>query len=77
MTRWGKEEGENNLWLLTEEEFNRLPDGIVLESITGSKKTKGKDEIDTDTRFGHMAFGVRDPFNHKEKHLFLIFKLTQ
>lgn len=76
MTRW-EDNGLNSLWLLTEEEFNRLPDGIELESITHTKKIKGKDEIDKDTRFGHLAWGVRDPFNHKEKHLFLIFKLTQ
>jgi hypothetical protein len=76
MTRW-ENEGENSLWLLTPEEFNRLPDGIELESITKHKKIKGVDEIDMDERFGHIAWGVRNPFNHKEKNLFLIFKLVQ
>ena len=76
MTKWD-DKGKNSLWLFTIEEFNRLPNGIELENIMNIKKTKGIDDIDLDTRFGHIAWGVRDPFNHKEKNLFLIFKLTE
>lgn len=76
MQKWS-EEGNNSLWLLTPDEFDRLPDGTMLDCINGKQFEKGKDEIDLDTRFGHIAFGVRDPFNHELKDLFLIFKLCQ
>lgn len=73
MQRWN----ENGLYLLTPEEFEKIPEGTELTCIDGSISVKGKDIIDTDTRFGHMAFGVNDPWNHPLKHLFLLFKLMQ
>jgi len=76
MQKWSNEDS-NPLWLITKEEFDRLPTGIELECINGKKYVKGIDNIDDDTRYGHLAYGVRDPFNHKEKDLFLIFKLVQ
>jgi len=76
MVLWN-DEGENSLWLITEEELNRLPDGIVLESIMGDFVTKGVDDINRDTRMSALAFGVRNPFNHAEKNLFLIFALMR
>ena len=48
MNKWD-DEGKDSLWLFTENEFHRLPDGIVLECIDGDKVTKGVDEIDMDT----------------------------
>lgn len=72
MAPWDEE-----LFLFTPEEFDQLPDGIELTSISGKSKVKGKDEIDMDTRFGHTAFGVKDPWNHPLKDLFLIFKIKQ
>jgi hypothetical protein len=39
--------------------------------------TKGKDHIDMDTRYGYTAFGVKDPWNHPLKDLFLIFKIIE
>lgn len=74
MHPWNKE-----LWLFTPEEYEQLPDGIELKSIMAGDKpvVKGVDEIDMDTRFGHIAFGVEDPWNHPLKHLFLVFKLKQ
>lgn len=66
---------DENLTLFTPEEFDQLPDGLELTSIMGDKKVKGKDEIDMDTRFGHTAWGVEDPWNHPLKDLFLIFKI--
>jgi hypothetical protein len=72
-----EDNGSGRLYLFTEAEFNKLPDGIVLESIMGDKVIKGKDYIDLDQRFGYLAYGVRDPWNHPEKHLFLIFVLSQ
>jgi len=68
---------DKDLWLFTPEEFAQLPDGIELESVNGRIKTKGLDEIDQDVRFGHMAWGVRDPLNHELRHLFTVFGLTQ
>lgn len=66
-----------NLWIFTEKEFNQLPEGIELTSVTGNKAVKGKDYIDLDIRFNHIAYGVNNPWNHKEKHLFLMFGLCQ
>lgn len=74
MIRW---DSKDNLFLFTPEEFNKLPDGIILESISNKKYTKGVDSIDGDTRFGYMAVGVRDPWNHPEKNLFLTFVLSE
>ena len=68
---------DEKLCLFTPEEFEQLPDGTELTSIGGDTKVKGKDKIDMDTRFGHIAYGVRDPWNHPLKDLFLIFKLKQ
>lgn len=76
MQKWSNED-PIPLWLITPEELEKLPVGIELECINGKKYVKGVDTIDGDTRFGHLAYGVRDPFNHKEKDLFLIFKLVQ
>lgn len=68
---------ETNLYLFTPEEYEQLPDGCELTCIDGSKEVKGIDKIDMDTRFGHTAFGVNDPWNHPLKDLFLVFKLKQ
>lgn len=74
MKLWSK---ESNLYLLTLEEFKQLPDGIELTSIGGDTVIKGKDYIDDDTRFRHLAYGIVDPWNHPLKDKFLIFKLMQ
>ena len=76
MVKWA-EEGENSLWLFSINEYELLPDGIELESIGGTKKTKGIDYIDLDTRGGHIAWGIRSPETHKHKDLFLIFLLKK
>ena len=68
---------DEKLCLFTPEEFEQLPDGTELTSISGDTKVKGKDYIDMDTRFGHIAYGVHDPWNHPLKDLFLVFKLKQ
>lgn len=70
MQRW-----DDTLWLFTPDEFRQLPDGIELTSINGHKEIKGKDYIDMDTRFGHIAYGVVDPLTHPESELFIKFKL--
>lgn len=69
---------EHGLYLFTLEEFDQLPDGTELESIMNDKKViKGKDIISLDNRFGYIAYGVKDPWNHPLKDLFLIFKLKE
>lgn len=70
---------DDELWLFTPDEYEQLPDGIELYSVmSGDKvKIKGKDYIDMDTRWGHIAYGVKDPWTHPLKDLFLIFKLKQ
>lgn len=76
MNKWANE-GSNSLWLLTVDEYNKLPDGIKLECIDGDIVTKGIDNIDLDTRFGHIAFGVRNPLEGEYRDLFLTFILNQ
>ena len=72
MQRW-----DDTLYLFTPEELARIPDGTVLTCIDGEESVKGKDYIDMDTRFGCTAYGVKDPWNHPLKDLFLIFKLIE
>jgi len=71
MSPWD-DEGENSLMLFTVAEFEKLPDGVELECIDGEKAIKGTDYIDMDTRFGHIAYGIRNPLNHKDKHVVLV-----
>lgn len=60
---------EKTLWLVTPEEFERLPDGFELTCIDGDKAVKGRDIIDMDTRFGHIAWGAsRDAINAALAH---------
>lgn len=67
---------EDGLYLFTQEEYDRLPIGTVLTCISGAEVTKGIDVVDADTRFGYLAYGVKDPWDHPLKHLFLMFKLS-
>jgi hypothetical protein len=57
------------LWLFTEEEFDKLPDGFELVCIHGGTRIKGKDKIAMDTRFGCLAYGVENPLSHPEAEL--------
>lgn len=50
-------DSHNPLWLLTPEELALVPDGAQLCCIDKTVAVKGRDEIDTDTRFGYTAFG--------------------
>lgn len=76
MIRWDNKE-KDSLWLFTIAEYEKLPDGVKLESIVGKTVVKGLDYIDLDVRFGHIAFGVRNPWEHELKHQFLLFGLAQ
>ena len=44
--------------LLTEKEFEELPNGALVVDIFGCEAIKGKDYIDNDTRGGYLAFGI-------------------
>ena len=59
MNEWKFADGRI-IWLLTEEEFQALPNGTKLISIFGEVVTKGIDYIDMDTRGGYIAFGVEE-----------------
>jgi len=73
MIKWDEEQ---DLYLLTPEEFEQLPEGVALTSIIGDVRVKGIDFIDLGVQiFGHMAYGIKNPWQHDLKHLFLIFKL--
>jgi hypothetical protein len=65
----------DTLWLFTQEEFDQLPLWTTLISINGNTHTKGIDNFDYDTRYGCIAYGVRDPNNHPLAELFLTFRL--
>jgi hypothetical protein len=50
------------LVLCPEKVFADVPVGTVMESIFGQIAVKGVDDIDTDTRAGLLAYGIRvDP----------------
>jgi len=52
-----KWEEESELYLIPLWAFDLIPDGTVLESISGERAIKGKDEIDLDVRIGCIAWG--------------------
>lgn len=76
MRRWD-DKGDDTLWLITPEELTKIPNGAILDCVNGKQYTVGVDDIDLDVRFGHLAYGIRNPFNHELKHIFLLFALTQ
>lgn len=55
---WILDDG-TTITLLTPAEFEALPDGTRLVCIEGTTVTKGIDRIDEDTRFVHLAYGLR------------------
>lgn len=50
---------DGGLALIPVEWKDQLPDGLVLETIGGTFETVGVDEIDTDCRYGMLAYGIR------------------
>ena len=39
-------------------DFDNVPEGTTMVSISGGKYVKGQDDIDDDTRAGLLAYGV-------------------
>lgn len=70
MIRWNED-----LWLFTPEEFEQIPDGTRVEGILGVIRTKGVHDIPRDLVYGHLSSGIRNPFKHELKDLFLTFIL--
>lgn len=60
MINWKLKNGEI-INLVTLEKFKKLKKGTKLVCIDGTTVIKGKDEIDDDTRFGYMAYGILAP----------------
>lgn len=38
--------------------LSRLPDGVILTSVSGRTAIVGRDEIDDETRYGMLAYGL-------------------
>lgn len=76
MEKW-KINNSTTIWLFTVKEFEMLPDGTELLSILGDKKIKGKHRIDMDTRFNHIAYGVKNIEGHPLEKLFMEFLLKK
>jgi hypothetical protein len=72
MKKWNEE-----LWLLTKEEYKQLKNGTMLVSISGVEAVKGVDQIDQDTRYGCIAYGLTQEMVDKQglEHEFLILML--
>ncbi|MFC1617676.1 hypothetical protein ACFL2B_00170 [Patescibacteria group bacterium] len=51
---------KEKVWLITPEQLEKLPDGVRLTGVDGSKKIKGEDEINQDTKFGYLGFGLAE-----------------
>lgn len=69
MKKW-----DDNLWLLTPDEFTELRDGVKLMCIDNTFAVKGVDDIDDDTRFGCLAYGLTKELIEQQglEHDFLI-----
>lgn len=67
MSAWWDE--DRKLMLITPAEFEALPDGTELTCIDDTTAIKGVDEIDMDTRFGHIAYGVTGDHPLRLEHL--------
>lgn len=47
------------IWLLTPRELDEIPNGVILTCINDTTAVKGLDPIDTDTRGGYIAYGLK------------------
>lgn len=66
---------DDKLWLFTPAEYEQLPNGTELLTINGGVVIKGKHDIDMDTRWGYIAYGVNHPMEHDLRELFMQFIL--
>ena len=69
MRRWDE---DSNLYLITPKQFEHVPDGYELTSISGNKLVKGRDYIDDNIRYGYLAYGFEDPYNTLDKELLTV-----
>lgn len=68
---------DETLWLFTPEEFEKLPDGIILTSVNNCKMKKGKDTFSMLTVVGHIGYGITNPSKHEQAELFSVFMLSR
>jgi hypothetical protein len=55
----------NPVYLILKDVWDDIPDGTAVISFDNEVKTKGKDEIDLDYRFGRLAYGLNDELFEK------------
>lgn len=68
VNKWQLDDG-SDIYLITPQQYEKLPEGVELVCIDGKKKMKGKDYIDDDTRGGFIAYGVNKKIYERIKHL--------
>ena len=75
MKKW--DDRTDTLWLLTEAELDRLPDGTVLMSINNQEKVKDS-TLDRDVRFGVVAYGLTEKLAEQQglKDQFLLWLIA-
>lgn len=56
--RFGKWDENGNLWLIPIWLYPLIPNGLELKGIMGGKVIFDGNNIDTDTRFGCLAYGI-------------------
>lgn len=58
---------EHRHWLFPKEWYNDIPDGMMVEVISGDCEKFVRGETDDDTRFGLLAFGFFQPLPETEQ----------
>jgi len=66
-----------NFWLLTQEEYLKLPNDSILETVDGEKVLKEFFSPNIFNELGYTNCGVIDPFDHQCKNYFFIFMLRR
>lgn len=77
MYKWSDKWKDGALWLLTPEEFKKLPEGTVVHSVNNSTSVVGRDKFDDDTRAGYLAYGIKEPFSPEMEKIFIMLSLSQ
>ena len=67
---------EDDLWLLTPEEFSSIPDGTKLTSIFDETKIKGLDHIDQNIMYGYTSWGLLNIYSEENAPLAVWLKLS-
>lgn len=72
MRKW-----DETLWLFTQEEFDKIPDDLMLKTINGTIQPKSK-LTSKDTRYGMLAYGLTQELakqqNYEKEFLVMLLK---